>query len=146
MPNSELALLDKRHLVDDVAHPVPNTAEYGYEQALWATGVKVLGFATFGSYQGDWWAYVEFPNRERYFINDTYGSCTVCDAFEARFSEGSPSDPDYLHRLRDFGLEYLAACMTAEQALQRAGENVEWDFDANDMVSWVKAQIKGDNS
>lgn len=137
MTKNEIALRDKSHLIADVAHQPPPDA-YGYEASLWATGVKVLGYEKFGSYQGDWWAHIEFPNHERYFVHSYYGSCSGCDAFEGEFMYGGDDEPDYLHRLKDFGREYLTDCMTLEQAVVTAGEHSSWDMEADTVVAWVK--------
>lgn len=140
---TEIALRDKTHLLPDVAMQPPVGAD-DYDAALWATGVKVLGSERFGSYQGDWWALVEFQNRERYFINGSFGSCSVCDAFQAQFESGSgfdePQDrPDYLHRLKAFGREYLTDCRTYEQAMEEAATNESWDLEAGAVIAWIKA-------
>lgn len=134
---NEIALRDWSHLVPaDVAHKPPENA-YSYEAALWATGVKVLGYETFGSYQGDWWAKVEFPNHQVGFIHDYYGSCSGCDAFEAEFGWKDDESPAYLHRLKDFGRGYLSDINTFDQAIEKASENLKWDHDAQAMVDWL---------
>lgn len=132
----EIALRDKRHLLSDIAVPIPDDC-WNYQLALHMTGVKVIGYEMFGSYQGDWWALVEFPNHERYFVGGSYGSCSGCDAFEAEFGWNDESKPDYAHRLRDFGLEYLTDCRTREQAVEEASHNLSWDHDAQGMVDWL---------
>lgn len=136
----EIALRDKRHLVGDVAVK-PSEDAYDYTAALEATGVKVLAFERFGSYQGDWWAHIEFPNHELFFITGSFGSCSGCDAFEAEFGWEDDKAPDYFHRLRNFGLDYLMDCMTGEQAIAQASKNLEWDSDAGSMVAWLQARI-----
>lgn len=133
----EVALRDKTHLLADVAFPVPKDL-YGYEKALTAAGVAVTDFEQFGSYQGDWWARVRFPNGETYFVTGSYGSCSGCDAFDAEFGWNDDEKPGYLHRLRDFGREYLTNCFTPEQAIQEASRNLEWDSGAQQMVDWIK--------
>ena len=133
-----LALRDMRHLVGSDIAVEPPSGLYGYEKSLWAAGVKVWGWEEFGSYQGDWWSLVEFPNGERYFIHDYYGSCSGCDAFQSEFMLVDDDDREYLHKLRDFGREYLSDCMTYEQAVSKASENLEWDHDAAEMVAWIK--------
>lgn len=141
--NTEIALRDKRHLLRSDLAVKPPEGSYGYESALAAAGVTVLAYEQFGSYQGDWWAHIEFPNKERYFVTGSYGSCSGCDAFEAEFGwKTSEEDPDYLHKLRDFGRDYLLDCMTFEQAVSKAGENSAWDTDADAMVEWVYAQSR----
>ena len=136
----EVALRDWRHLVaTDVAAPVPE-GSYGYEAALWAAGVKVLAFREFGSYQGEWWAKVEFPSGQIGWVSGEYGSCSGCDAFEGEFGYADSDTPNYLHRLRDFGREYLSNVSTFEQAVASASENLSWDHDAEEMVAWIQEQ------
>lgn len=136
---NDVALRDWSHLVADVAHQPPKEA-YGYEAALWAAGVKVLGFEQFGSYQGEWWAKIEFPDHQVGFVNGGYGSCSGCDAFEAEFGYSSDDDPGYLHKLKDFGRDYLTNVSTYEQAVAAAAENSEWDSEAPKMVEWIEQQ------
>lgn len=135
----EVALRDKTHLLPDVAFPADDKL-YGYEKALSAAGATVLGFEQFGSYQGEWWSEVQFPNGERYFVNGCYGSCSGCDAFEAEFGWNAEDEPNYLHKLRDFGREYLTNCFTQEQALAEASKNLDWDSGAQEMVDWIKGR------
>lgn len=135
----EIALRDKRHLLVDMAHPVPDGLS-DYASALAATGVVVLDFEEFGSYQGDWWSEVKFPNGEVYYVNGSYGSCSGCDSFEAEFGWDDGDKPDYLHRLKEFGLDYLTDCMTLDQAIDQAGRNLSWDMDAQEMVNWLTAK------
>lgn len=136
---NEIALRDKRHLLSDVAHQPPSDAA-DYASSLWASGVKVLAFEAFGSYQGDWWAKVQFPNGEIYFVNGSYGSCSGCDSFQAEFDYSDNEQPDYLHRLKEFGRDYLTDCRTFDQALEEASKDLEWDTDAQTMVDWIMAQ------
>lgn len=139
----EVALRDKTHLLSDVAHPVDDKL-WGYEKAMTAAGVTVAAYEQFGSYQGAWWAKVIFPNGERYFVTGSYGSCSGCDAFEAEFGWNDDKEPNYLHKLRDFGREYLTNCFTHEQAIAEASKDLKWDSDAQTMVDWIKAQGESD--
>lgn len=133
----EIAMRNKLHLVCDEVGPLPENLER-YELALSAAGVKVLNFKEFGDWQGRWWARVQFPNGEIYFVTDYYGSCSGCDAFldlvGYDFDEESPS---YAHKLKDFGRGYLENCMTLPEAIEEASENIDWDYDAEEMVSWL---------
>lgn len=153
MPNQELALLDKSYLLpSDIAIPLPKSEDISdYHLALHMTGVKVLAYETFDDYQGTWLAHIEFPNGERYFIHDYYGSCSGCDEFQARdimerkynYDTGQYEENlAYAHELRDFGREYLTNCMTEEQTLAKTSENLSWDHDAEKMVTWVKEQLR----
>lgn len=56
----------------------------GYQQCLELAGAKILNFAEFGSYQGDWLAFVEYKG-EKGIIHGYYGSCSGCDAYLAEF-------------------------------------------------------------
>lgn len=134
---NEIALRNKLHLVCDEVGPVPEYA-HGYVKALFAAGVKVIDFEEFGSYQGDWWAEVLFPNGETYFATGSYGSCSGCDAFEAEFGWSEEDKPDYLHRLKDFGRDYLGNCFTLEQAISEASKYAEWDHDAQEAIAWLE--------
>lgn len=137
---NEIAKRDWSHLVSaDVAAPPPE-GSYGYTAALWAAGVEVLAFEQFGSYQGEWWAKVRFPNGAIGWVSGSYGSCSGCDAFEGEFGYDAEDKPDYLHRLRDFGRDYLTNVSTFEQAVQEASRHLDWDTSAQEMVDWIKGQ------
>ena len=136
---SEIVAQDKTWLLPDIARE-PSKDLYGYELALYCAGADVLAFEEFGSYQGDWWAHVKLPNGETYFVQGSYGSCSNCDAFDGEFGYPDEDQPDYAHRLRDFGRIYLSHCLTLDQALAEASRNLDWDVDAADMVAWLKAR------
>lgn len=66
----------------------------GYKESLEAAEAVVLNYEEFGSYQGDWLAFVEYKG-ERGIIMGSYGSCSECDAFEAEFGySGEPEERD----------------------------------------------------
>lgn len=121
----DIVSLNKLHLVCDEVRPLPDNIG-DYKLALHAAGVDVLDYESFGSYQGEWWAKVKFPNDELYFVNGYFGSCSGCDSFEAEFGWRDDERPDYAHRLKDFGRDYLETCYTREQAIEKASEMVEW--------------------
>lgn len=128
-----------------------------YEQAMEAAGAKVLAFEQFGSYQGDWWALVEFQDK-RGFVHGYYGSCSGCDAFEGEF--GYSNDPwcdQHSYRpdadckgcqeakakrdekLAAFGKDYLDVIVPRETAVVEASKNLEWDGDAQAVVDWLQS-------
>lgn len=130
----------------------------GYSEALEAAGAKILAFQEFGSYQGDWFALVEYKDKKG-FASGSYGSCSGCDSFQAEFdyteeqcsehmwSADAPACADcdenkanYQKRLAEFGEGYLEELMSQEEAEKSAARNLEWDLDAKEMVDWVKAQ------
>ena len=145
----EITLADKSHLLPDIACPYPPGEDDGYVRALWACGLKVVSSFRTKDYQGTWWALVEFPNGERYFVRDEFGSCSVCDPYLSEFERWTSPEtgeyedfqerPDYLHRLAAFGRQYVANCMTESQALEEASKNIDWDMDAQESVDWIKS-------
>lgn len=135
-----------------------------YEFALVTAGAKVHAFESFGSYQGDWWALVTH-NGKTGWVNGTYGSCRGCDAFYAQFdymghdvetedplefkqwhypdengfTDGCPQCENIKIRLAEFGLTYLDTIMSQEEAVAKASENIEWDYDARGMLVYIVA-------
>ena len=128
-----------------------------YQEALSAAGAEVLDFEQFGSYQGDWWAKVRYEGKESW-VNGAFGSCSGCDSFEAEFGwdeghcEAHKYDDKgsvgchqcaeaaelYEKRLADFGRGFLSDLRTQEEAEAEASRNIEWDHDAEKMLSWIK--------
>ena len=133
-------------------------SDYSYEGALQAGGATVHKFQQFGSYQGDWWALVTF-NGTTGWIHGYYGSCSGCDAIQAEFGYSDPacSEHEYEYEAQKncescakaraegetkyaaFGRGYLDDLLTQEQAEKMAGENIEWDGNAQEMLDFVKA-------
>jgi len=65
-----------------------------YKECLELAGAKVLVFENFGSYQGDWWARVNYQGKIGW-IHGSFGSCSDCDAFESEFwDEGHYEDEE----------------------------------------------------
>jgi len=80
----------------------------GYVAALTAAGCNVLEFETTGSYQGEWYALVEYEYEDEVgLIEGSYGSCSACDAFEAEFGYWDNEKDNYQERLVNFGKTYL---------------------------------------
>lgn len=57
-----------------------------YQQALQAAGANVIGIHYAGSYQGTWGAVVEYQGKKG-LVTGNYGSCSMCDAFQAEFEQ-----------------------------------------------------------
>lgn len=108
-----------------------------YKEALEAAGAEVILFKGFGSYQGDWWAKVKYNGHEGW-VTGSYGSCSGCDAFEAEFDWGDNEKDDYQSRLCDFGKGYLDDILTQDEAEEAASKYLDWDFDAQEMVDWIR--------
>jgi hypothetical protein len=129
-----------------------------YELAMDLAGATIHECKYFGSYQGDWWAKVTY-NDENGWVQGSYGSCSGCDAFQSEFGYYSHScgkdkyyDPlwrnefrdgckncqDIKEKLIDFGKNYLDCVMSQEEAEEYATKNLAWDYDAKEMLDWIK--------
>lgn len=128
----------------------------GYQKTMEMAGAKILAFEEFGSYQGDWWAKVEY-NGEKGWVNGSYGSCSGCDAFcseftysyhefngeyhdidDEEFSIDCPECDKIKLRMIEFGKKYLDFIISQEEAEKQAGENIDWDMNAEEMVAFIK--------
>lgn len=82
---------------------------YGYQSALEAAGMVVHAFESFGCYQGEWMAKVTTQDGMQGYVHDWFGSCTVCDSFQAEFEyrwDEDEDSEDYQRRLAEFGRRY----------------------------------------
>ena len=129
----------------------------GYKECLELAGAKVIDYAAFGSYQGDWIAYVEYKGKTG-FIKDYFGSCSGCDSYKSEFDfsnhdciDGKYYSPHYsgykdncelcqVERLRaiKFGEAYLEDILSYDEVLRKVSENLTWDSGAQEMVDFVK--------
>ncbi len=114
-----------------------------YDGALTKAGAVVHNSKTFGSYQGMWVAEVTLPDGRKGLIQDYYGSCSGCDAFEAEFaydshqSEKHPGMEDDANcaeciarseKLAEFGRGYFANLKSADElGTELAGES-HWSY------------------
>lgn len=58
-----------------------------YEVIAWANDQRIIYYAQFGSYQGEW--FLVSRNQENYYIyKGSYGSCSGCDSFQGFFDYG----------------------------------------------------------
>jgi len=105
-----------------------------YQRAMEAAGAKVPAFSEFGSYQGDWWAYVIHDGKMGY-VHGSYGSCSGCDAFQSEFGWRNKETPE---TLAAFGKNYLEQMMPFERAIEEAAEHIQWDSEAENVVAWLK--------
>ena len=116
-----------------------------YKSALIAAGAEVLEFGQFGDYSGIWLAKVNY-NGETGWIQDWFGSCSYCDAFEADFCgriwDNEESPEEYDKRLADFGMKYLGGILPAEHYLPNLDEDAEWDENYAEAAAWVR-KIEG---
>ena len=109
-----------------------------YKSAIEAAGAKVLEFSTFGSWQGEWVALVEY-NGEVGWVQGSFGSCSHCDAFEAEFGYEDHEDENYEKRLADFGKSYLDGLMTTELTAKYFDGAAEWDSESEDAAKWIRS-------
>jgi hypothetical protein len=129
----------------------------GYEKAMKLAGANVLQFKEFGSYQGDWWAKVEYEGKTGW-VHGNFGSCSYCDAFHSEFGYNTHKheddnyyDPIYRelkenceecakvkNRLIEFGKSYLSNLLSQEEAVTEAGRYAEWDLNAQEAIKFIK--------
>lgn len=130
-----------------------------YEKALIAAGAKMIAFKEFGSYQGEWYALVEY-NGERGWVSGGYGSCSACDAFEGEIghesvdavgeqiwdrSQGEYRDAteadvaEWQNKIAAFGKTYLDGLMTQEQAERAASEGWAYGCEDGEIITFVKS-------
>ena len=108
-----------------------------YMTAIEKAGATVIRTQYFGDYQGVIIAEVEYQGNNGYIIIN-YGSCSVCDSFQAFEDEFDwdigPTDDD----LAEFGRRYLEGLGTKEELIEEYTEKAEWDMDAEDALRWLK--------
>ena len=98
-----------------------------YGLLLERAGATVLAFKAFGSYQGDWFAKVEWMRPGDFtpqvlWVTGAFGSCSHCDAFEAEFGYGCDcEDRDY--RTDECADVTKAPCVARREAMAKAGLN-----------------------
>jgi hypothetical protein len=142
-----------------------------YSEAMEAAGAKVIEFKEFGSYQGDWWALVEW-REDRGWVNGSYGSCSGCDAFEGEFSgtydeceehrwewpkpeSCSSCDEaveDRKRRLAEFGGTYLTGGLMTQDEAEKQSLEYDWDSDSHEktkegeMTEFIKSHREAKNA
>jgi len=108
-----------------------------YQEALAAAGARVIAFESFGSWQGEWVALVEYRG-ERGWVQGSFGSCSECDSFESEFGWDAEEQDDYQQRLASFGESYLGGLQTTQQVLSHFERSSEWDSDAEDAIFYLR--------
>ena len=108
-----------------------------YKSAIEAAGAKVLEFSTFGSWQGEWVALVEYKGEAGWVLG-AFGSCSHCDAFDAEFGYEYHDDENYEKRLADFGETYLHHLMSTEPTAKHFDCSAEWDQESEDAAKWIR--------
>lgn len=90
-----------------------------YDRVLEKAGAEVHDYATFGTYQGKWLAYVTYRG-DTGFVSGYFGSCSGCDAYLAEFSMtghyGEDGDYHYSVNTRE------ESCEQCQKVLERIGE------------------------
>lgn len=108
-----------------------------YQWVLEVAGATVHAFEEFGSYQGDWLAKVTYKGKTGW-IKDYYGSCSGCDAFENETCYEDKTKKEWESFCHRFAKDYLDNIRSYEDVLKDCEENIEWDYDAKEMVKWLK--------
>jgi len=130
----------------------------GYRESLLKAGAQVLDYQEFGSYQGDWIAFVNF-NGKKGFVQSYFGSCSGCDAFQSEFNynedkceehrwdddviecdECKAKKMSYEEKIKNFGLSFLENILNYQEVYASVSENLEWDGNAKEMVDWVESK------
>lgn len=132
----------------------------GYIKCMELAGAKILAAKKFGSYQGDWWAKVEYKGKT-FWVHGYFGSCSGCDAFQAEFGydETSCEEHRYLHnqeitdtceackvikqdlhkRKVAFGEKYLTDDVHSQESAEAfAAKHESWDFAVGVMLKWIQ--------
>lgn len=109
-----------------------------YEYSLRATGAEVLAFQDFGSYQGDWFAKVR-NGGEEYWIQDSYGSCSGCDAFQSEVDYEDRTEEEWTTFFKEFGEKYLGEKKNKEELIAKFKDQSSWDGDAKEILEFLEA-------
>lgn len=105
--------------------------------ALEAAGAKIIRYEYFGDYQGTILVEVEYQNKHGW-VSIAYGSCTVCDSYQA-FTVNLDWDYEPTEeQLAEFGRDYLDYIQTEESLLESLREQAEWDSEAERMINFIK--------
>lgn len=109
-----------------------------YNIALEKAGATLLLYKEFGTYQGDWWAKVQF-NGKIGWTHGAFGSCTVCDKYMSLCGEIEDAPPPVRdNKLADLGRSYLWNMIGQEEAERCASDNIDWDMEADEMLQFIK--------
>ncbi len=117
---------------------ISDNTESPYKRSLEAAGAKVLAFSEFGTYSGDWWAHIEYKGQTGW-AHGSYGSCGGCDAFESEFGDSTVVSP---RKLVSFAKEYLDDIFTDKEAFAKVVEDIGWDMEAGEMLSFIISEMK----
>lgn len=112
----------------------------GYAQALEAAGETVVACEQFGDYQGTWLARLSSGK----FAYGYFGSCTVCDNFEAEVSvhypweNGSYEWNIYNNKLKEFGQKLVEDNLYDYQELRdKLAPDAAWDYDRGACLAFL---------
>lgn len=132
-----------------------------YADCLRLAGAEILAYETFGSYQGDWIAKVRYSGQV-YWIRGYYGSCTHCDGLKAELNfdyHYCENDSVFRDELSEYmeNVEFCEECakvltkarilgesylendnFSYQELLKKFEEDSEWDYDAREVVRWLK--------
>lgn len=101
---------------------------------------KVEWCEYFGSYSGRLLAKIIYKDEVLY-LHDWFGSCSVCDAFEAEFSWGDDEKSDYQERLSNFGKPYVESALPLENIIKALEADVDdWADDVKQMLEKLYAE------
>lgn len=126
-----------------------------YETALKEAGAVVHAMRSFGSYQGNWFAFITY-GKETGWVEGWYGSCDHCDSFQREFGDCSKFCEDhrynenpvscekceekkieYAYRLAEFGRVYCEGVNSSERIVERLRTESDWDGESQDALQWI---------
>jgi hypothetical protein len=125
-----------------------------YKEAIEAAGATVKAYNEFGSYNGDWWALVEYQGR-RGWVGGYSGCCSECDHLQAEFS-GIDADllnastglyepnPKYVAKLPDFGRGYLEQIQDDQAAINKVLKELDENRDGKEILKFIAEHAKAD--
>jgi hypothetical protein len=118
-------------------------------------GAVLLAHNEFGTYNGAWWARVNWIGKIGW-VHGSYGSCPICDAFEAEFDTsyhdigndthsvynlfaGCRECKDVQFRMVWFGCKYLDDILSQEDAERIAGKHADESNEDYEALEFVKS-------
>ena len=98
-----------------------------YEGIVESWGYEVVGWETFGDYQGDYFVLLRDGDRWG-FVSIGYGSCSGCDALEAACEDG-PSVVEALSEELRTSVRWGSAADLAEFFSSEVAQRQWWSFE-----------------
>ena len=108
-----------------------------YMSALEAAGAKINRYQYFGDYQGTILVEVEYKDQ-RGWVSIGYGSCSICDSYEAFEDSLGWDHTPTVDQLAEFGKDYLDYIEKESVLLESLQKQAEWDTEADAMIEFIQ--------